>query len=111
MRSRLGIDDIRPRTALLTGVLFAGIFAVVISPKPTRTLQVLSAAAGIGSFLLAGRNYLYEDSEQNQTVRTQGDGPQTVIQIGDVRAPINMEDVGRVGKTRGTDERRNEEED
>lgn len=103
------VDEIQPRTAFLTGVLFAGIFIVVSSPEPMQVLQVLSALAGIGSFLIAARNHSAEEAGQDQAAQTRGDGPQTVIQIGDVKAPINMEGVGQNRKPKEADEREGEE--
>lgn len=103
MRLPLGLQDIRPRTLILSGIFSVLIFALTIAPDPLAFLQVLSGLAAIGSFVLAYLNKSREDEgDSTQEVAASGEGPNRVIQIMDSTVELSYT---------GTEEQSTAEED
>jgi len=81
-------------------VFGATIFVISTVSDPRLAVQVISAGATLGSFALAVRNYRHgESSRHSRSVTTAGDGPQTVIQMGDNRGRLVLNDGEPVEKT------------
>lgn len=84
MRLPLGLQEIRPRTLVLSGILSVIIFALTVVPDPIAFLQILSGLAAIGSFILAYLNKSNaSEGESTQEAAASGEGPNRVIQIMD----------------------------
>jgi hypothetical protein len=85
-----GLDDIRPRTAVLVGSLSLVVFILTIVPDPITVLQLLSAIAGIGSFVLAFLNHGSDRAdESSQEVAAHGRGPTQVLQVMDSEITVD----------------------
>jgi len=90
---RLGLADVDPRRAAISGVFGAAIFVTSTVPDPRLAVQAISAGATLGSFALAVRTYRHrERGRHSRSITTAGDGPQTVIQMGDNRGRLVLND-------------------
>lgn len=70
-----GLDDIRPRTAVLVGFLSTAVLLLTIASNPVKLLRIFSLLAAMGSFVLAFLNWFGEnDTGREQSAkRTAGD--------------------------------------
>lgn len=91
MNAPFGLNNVRPRTAILVGCLSLIGFVLTIVPDPLQILQALSGLAAIGSFVLAYLNHGNDRTDDNsQRVAAHGHGPTRTMQIRDSEIEVNL---------------------